>query len=477
MVYMTSTDLAEFGFADVNEMEDALTRMAPGVRFTLFWDQWNQQTYATGNGSQAAWGTAGRAVLQADANMNSVATSVEIIGERNTGDPATLRDFLTWSRTVAPAQNYSLVMWNHGGGLSGVNFDDESGSDSISITDLRTAITQSQTTLQVLAYDACLMAMAEQAYEARGLATIQVASEEVIAGPGYNYRTVFQALETNPSSVTAQSLAQGMVQSFTASYGSDGYSTFSAIASNKMDAMATSLRAFTTAASSLTTAQITAMKTILGQVTHFDFAEYVDLQQFMQLASTNASLPQALRTAAAGVVTAVSQSVLNLMADARQTKGLAIYLPSSAAQENSSYGLYSNFEAATGWSTFINRMLGRAAATRLGTGATGMARGAARRGSGQRSAGGESNTNVDLPGIAIAMSAETSTRAQANEVTAAPSNIHRNSANQSVASDAQPTTSVGSSATIAPTVRAIDSLFAGPVDFLGRLDESFSLSV
>jgi hypothetical protein len=81
-----------------------------------------------------------------------------------------------------------------------------------------------------------------------------------------------------------------------------------------------------------------------------------------------------------------------------------------------------------------------------------------------------------LPGIAIAMSAETSTRAQANEVTAAPSNIHRNSANQSVASDAQPTTSVDSAATIAPTVRAIDSLLAGPVDFLGRLDESFSLS-
>jgi hypothetical protein len=371
-------------------------------------------------------------------------------------------------------------MWNHGGGLSGVNFDDESGSDSISITDLRTAITQSQTTLQVLAYDACLMAMAEQAYEARGLATIQVASEEVIAGPGYNYRTVFQALETNPSSVTAQSLAQGMVQSFTASYGSDGYSTFSAIASNKMDAMATSLRAFTTAASSLTAAQVTAMKTILGQVTHFEFAEYVDLQQFMQSASANTSLPQPLRTAAAGVVTAVSQSVLYLMADARQTKGLAIYLPSSAAQENSSYGLYSNFEAATGWSTFINRMLGRAASTRLGTGTTGMARGAARRGSGpqnHRSAGGESNTNVDLPGIAIALSAETSTRAQANEVTVAPSSIHRNSASQSVASDAQATTSVGSAATIPPAVRAIDSLFAGPVDFLGRLDDTFSMSV
>ena len=475
MVYMTSTNLAQFGFADVNEMEDALTRMAPGVHFTLFWDQWNQQSYATGGGSQAAWGTAGRAVLQADANMNSVATSFEIIGERNTGDPATLRDFLTWSQTAAPAQNYALVMWNHGGGLSGVNFDDESGNDSISIADLRTAITQSQTTLQVLSYDACLMGMAEQAYEARGLATVQVASEEVIDGPGYNYRTAFQALQTNPSAVTAQSLAQGMVQSFTTSYAADGSSTFSAIASNKMDAVATSLRAFTTAATSLTAAQMTTLKTILGQVTHFDFPENVDLQQFMQSASTNASLPQALRTAAGGVVTAVSQSVLYLMADARQTKGLAIYLPTSAAQENSSYGLYSNFEAATGWSTFINRMLGRSAATRLGTG-TGMTRGAAQRGSHHhRGAGGEASQDSGLSSVSLALAPESSARVQASDATFVVSTTSRNLGIQAIGADSQGA-AVGSVAT-SPATRAIDSLFAGPVDFLGRLDDTFSMSV
>ena len=108
-------------------------------------------------------GTAGQAVLQADSNMNSVATSFDIIGERNTGDPETLRNFITWSKTNAPANNYALVMWNHGGGLSGVNFDDESGNDSITVGDLRSAITQAGVPLQVLSYDACLMGMAEQA--------------------------------------------------------------------------------------------------------------------------------------------------------------------------------------------------------------------------------------------------------------------------------------------------------------------------
>lgn len=379
MVYMTATNLASFSFKDVNEMEDALTRTAPGVRFTLFWDQWNQGPYATGGGSQAAWGTAGQAILQADANMNSVATSFDIIGERNTGDPATLRNFITWSKTNAPADNYALVMWNHGGGLSGVNFDDESGNDSITVGDLRSAITQAAVPLQVLSYDACLMGMAEQAYETRDLATVLVASEEVIDGPGFNYKTAFQALNTNPEAVTAQTLAQGMVSSFTASYVADGISTLSATTSSAMVGVASSLNAFTSAAISLTAANVTTVKTILAGVTHFDFPEYVDLKQFMQRISTTATLPQAFRTAAGGVVTSINQAVFSKMADARQTGGLAIYLPGTTAQESSSYGSFSNFEAATHWAGFINRVLGRAIVTRLGAGA-GLASSAGMRG-------------------------------------------------------------------------------------------------
>jgi len=379
MVYMTATNLASYSLKDVNEMEDALTRTAPGVRFTLFWDQWNQSPFVTGGGSQPAWGTAGQAVLRADSNMNSVATSFDIIGERNTGDPATLRNFITWSKTTAPASNYALVMWNHGGGLSGVNFDDESGNDSITVGDLRSAITQAGVPLQVLSYDACLMGMAEQAYETRNLATVLVASEEVIDGPGFDYKTAFQALNSNPAAVTAQSLAQGMISSFTTSYVADGVSTLSAVTSASMAGVAASLSTFTTAATSLTAANVTTIKTILAGVTHFDFPEYVDLKQFMQRISTNTTLPSAVRTAAGGVVTSISQTVFSKMADTRQTGGLAIYLPGTAAQESSSYGSFSTFEAATRWSGFINRILGRAIVTRLGTGA-GLSNAAALRG-------------------------------------------------------------------------------------------------
>lgn len=466
MVYMTATDLATFGFQDVNEMEDALTRLAPGVNITLFWDQWNQRSFATGGGTQAAWGTAGRAVLASDANLNSVATTFDIIGERNSGDPATLRDFITWSAANAPAANYGLVMWNHGGGLSGVNFDDESGGNSITIGDLRSAITQAGVPLQVLAYDACLMGLTEQAYEARDLATVQLASEEVIDGPGYNYRTIFQALNSSPESVSASALAQGIVNSFTASYGNDGFSTYSVVASASMTGVATSLRTFTTASASLTSANLTAVRSILAGVTKFDFPEYVDLRQFMQRVSTTASLPAAFRSAAGSVVTAVGGAVVARMADSRQTGGLAIYLPSTTSQESSAYGMYSGFDTATGWSTFVNRMLGRAATSRMTTG-SGLG-GAAQRGT----AGAGRSAFQGSPSLATQgglVWVSTADPIRFTELEAVPTNSQSStvSRNEWVSTPTVATTNPLVSVPMTPRSESVDALFSGLLEGVG----------
>lgn len=47
-VYMTSTDLAQFAFDDINEMEAAVSGFAPGAAITVFWDQWQSGSFATG---------------------------------------------------------------------------------------------------------------------------------------------------------------------------------------------------------------------------------------------------------------------------------------------------------------------------------------------------------------------------------------------------------------------------------------------
>ena len=360
-VYMTSTDLASFAFDDINEMEYAVSRFAPGAKIAVFWDQWSRSPYATGSGGQAAWGTAGRAIIAADTNASQIATTFEIVGERNTGDPAVLRDFLTWTMTTAPATNYTLLMWDHGSGLSGVNFDDESGYDSITVKELQSAVTQSGMNPKLLAYDACLMGNAEQFYELRGLAPVQVASEEVINGPGYDYRTCFSPLQSTPATVTPQALAQGIVSSFTAQYGQDGASTIAAVSSDRMPAVAGAVKSFVTASASFSAAQISRLKTVLSQVTHFEYPQYADLRQLMARLVAATDLPQAARTAASGVVTAIDAAVLAKMSDQRLTGGMSIYLPSRVTEEMAEISLFSDWAAATGWQTLVNRLLGRAA--------------------------------------------------------------------------------------------------------------------
>ena len=366
-VYMTSTDLADFAFDDINEMEAAVAKFAPGASITVFWDQWQGKSFVTGGGSQAAWGTAGRAVIAADANMSSIATTFEIVGERNTGDPTVLRDFLSWTMQVRPASRYGVLMWDHGGGLTGVNFDDESGYDSITVKELARGIADAGMSPSVLMYDACLMGNVENFYELRSVAPVQVASEEVINGPGYDYGKAFSTLNTSPANVTPEALAQGVVTSFTTQYGTDGASTIAAVKSSGMNAVAAAMKTFADTAEGFTATQATRLRALVGQVTRFEYPQYVDLGQLMaKVTAATTNFSAATRTAAAGVTTALQSAVFSRMADERQTTGMSVYFPTSTSQEMGEIGQYTEWNAATGWSRVVNRALGRMANARSG---------------------------------------------------------------------------------------------------------------
>ena len=368
-VYMTSTDLADFAFDDINEMELAVSRFAPGAAITVFWDQWRGKSFATG--SQAAWDTTGRAVIAPDTNLGAIATEFQILPEQNTGDPAVLKDFLTWTMEVRPATRYGVLMWDHGGGLSGVNFDDESGYDSITVQELRKAIGDAGMNPSALMYDACLMGNVEQFYELRTVAPVQIASEEVIYGPGFDYRTAFATLESAPAGVTPEILARGVVDSFTTQYGTDGASTLAAVSSAGMTAVATAIKAFADSTTGFSDAQWSRLRALVGQVTRFEFPQYVDLGQLMERVSATSTLSAESRSAAAAVVSAIGEAVFARMSDERQTSGMSIYFPTTASQEMAEVSLYTEWNSISGWSRVVNRALGRAGNAR-GGGAGGL---------------------------------------------------------------------------------------------------------
>ncbi|MFM7107966.1 MAG: clostripain-related cysteine peptidase [Planctomycetaceae bacterium] len=362
LVYMTGENLNSYARADINEMEKALAGMPAGVRFVVSWDQPKLgvgTAYATGGGTQAAWRTYGRSVLTADTTSTIASTFDLSPGERNTGDPATLVDFVTWGIAQAPADHYVLQMWGHGGGLDGSQFDSESGGDALTIPEMAAALgAPGVPAFDVVSYDNCLMAMAEiGAAIAPKPGGVYVASEEVINGPGQDYTTAFSALKVaDPGQVTAAQVAAGMVTSYGTQYLNDWgqCDTFSATSAAGYASFTAAIRDFVTASAALASGDRAAVRAAADGSIAYDVSSFVDVGSFMGRVAATASLPAALRTAASGVTSALASLVTSKTADQRGSSGLSIYLPTWA--DDPSLATYATdaaaFCAATGWNSF-----------------------------------------------------------------------------------------------------------------------------
>lgn len=366
LVYMTAGDLADFSNADINELELLAASLPAGVRIGVFWDQWDQAPMATGGGLQTAWGSAGKALIVADSNPNVVATPFEILGERNSGDPATLTSFLSWGRQVAPADHTALVLWNHGSGLGGSNYDSESG-DHLTILEATAAIaTQGGWKPDILAYDACMMAMAENAYGLRQSADYLVASQESVDGAGYPYAQAFASLAN--ADVSPADVVRSMVGAYGTATSGSTESTMSGIRLSGMDALASALLAFTSQAAQATATDLAVMRSILtaSNVGMFTENAYRDLRGFMNQIANADGVSADLKSMARQVVTALENTIEARTADARTSGGLSIYLPRNPAEELLDFQDHPGFMMATGWSGFVNQIIGRSRNAPLG---------------------------------------------------------------------------------------------------------------
>jgi len=366
LVYMTGENLNPYARGDINEMEKALVTLPGSVKFVVSWDQPKSSVasaYSTGGGTQPAWRTYGRSVLKADSNTTSttsIASTFDLsFGEKNTGDPATLVDFVKWGVQKAPAQNYLLQMWGHGGGLDGSQFDSESGSDALTIGEIATALAApGMPAIGLVSYDNCLMAMAEVgAAIAPSVGGLYVASEELVNGTGQDYTTAYAALKAaDPATVTAAQVAAGMISSYGIQYQGDAgqCDTFSAVAASGYPTLTAALRQFVNATASLGTTERTALRSAATASVAYDTTPFRDLGGFMTRVAATTTLPQALRSAATAVQAAVSAMVVSKTADQRSSSGMSVYLPTSST--DAYLATYATTAAAfcqaTGWNTF-----------------------------------------------------------------------------------------------------------------------------
>ena len=114
----------------------------------------------------------------------------------NMGEPETLIQLLQFGKEAYPAEDYALILWDHGGGpLEGVCFDENyslpKGKDSLSLEELEYALSQSSFSennkIEWIGFDACLMSSIEVANKCASYAKYMIASQEVEPGSGWNY--------------------------------------------------------------------------------------------------------------------------------------------------------------------------------------------------------------------------------------------------------------------------------------------------
>lgn len=138
--------------------------------------------------------------------------------KKNMGLTSSLQEFLTWGLSNYPAENYGLILWNHGGAMGGVCFD-EQFNDSITADECYTAVTNARNAcgvtdkLEWITYDACLMAVQDVAEYNSYNFNYMLSSQESEGGYGYDYDAWLPTLYANPD-VSTPTLLQKIGHTF-----------------------------------------------------------------------------------------------------------------------------------------------------------------------------------------------------------------------------------------------------------------------
>ncbi len=242
MVYIAGdNDLFEYALKDINEMTKVGSNENVSIVVQL-------DGYGTAEKTE-------RLLIQKDKTVN---IDPSLSNKKlDSGNPQTLIDFCTWTINKYPASHYVLVLWNHGSGIL-----DPSPVRSWSVADFfiknevtdklevdrsrgfiewirRRGVCFSDTNhsyindeglgralysitkhlgrkLDVIAFDACMMAMAEIIDTTRFYADYLIGSEEVEPGDGWRYSEAL--LPLSQGYITPREFAQHAVEAYRTMY-------------------------------------------------------------------------------------------------------------------------------------------------------------------------------------------------------------------------------------------------------------------
>ncbi len=366
MVYMAGDNsLSSFVTSDLNEMAQVGSTEAVNIVAIL----------------DRSWDEARLAFVKA-----GEVAELKALGEVNMADPETLSSFGKWVIEHYPADHYLLVLWNHGLGFKkafssrDIFEDDHPIANSwMSIPSLGGALSEITSylgrRLDVIGFDACLMAMFEVAYELKDYAYFMVGSENWEPGDGWDYERALWPLYEN-ASLTPRDLALALVEAYKDAYTS--YSdelTFSAVDLTRIGSVKNAFEALVSSLSSLLPEVGTVLTDeVFLDVQRFDDGSYwgispdddsfADLYHFAEL--INAKVPEAAEEAQ-GLMDAVSYAVIGNWRSGPLVSGaygLSFWFPNPNIYESDEWNYYYEhygelkFAKEASWDEFLKELWG-----------------------------------------------------------------------------------------------------------------------
>lgn len=268
---------------------------------------------------------------------------VQILGEIDMSDPRSLEDFVTWAITEYPAKRYMLVISSHGAGWAGIGPDYDSGRTIILTPDIEAGIAAAlQNTgvekLDIIGFDACLMAQYEVATDLQSVARYLLAAEEVIPGFGWEYTAPLSVLVANPK-MDAETFGRTIIDAYIEDYAAQNRSRVDLhlLDLSQVDQLTAALAQFDRVISAdlvnrldmLAAARHTSQSFGLDPLAGDAMYSFIDIKDFMRRVFIQSFDQPEIAAAAQNVIEAVDNMVVYSRADDSLpgANGISFYFP------------------------------------------------------------------------------------------------------------------------------------------------------
>ena len=134
---------------------------------------------------------------------NSEIIPIETLGEINMLSSTTLAEFIIFAAETYPADAYTLVLWDHGGGIP-VSFgvDEMFPLSDLEDYEIRDALAWAGVYFEGIVFDACHMSTLEVAMAVKDYADYLVGGESVLLGLGQDYTAWLNYLGTEGATIS-----------------------------------------------------------------------------------------------------------------------------------------------------------------------------------------------------------------------------------------------------------------------------------